>query len=176
MFAEALCIDFLQCDPLENCAWRASTSAHKRLLVAPPGTSGRRFCIAVCQFSSGTLQHGLPAGFVQVTHCQTTHIVVWYHWFIFGTLLSPAHRFSYYTDPCMQYNGHGWPPSGSDGVPGSDHIINAIYTSHTGTERDRKRVVKTGGKRHCGSQVLYASACQVMYAPVRQFHPRRKST
>ena len=145
--------------------------------MAPPNTSGYGSAFAVCQFSSGTLQHGLPSGFVQVTHCQTTRIsdVVWYCWFILETLLSPAHRFSYCTDSCMHYNGRRWPPSGPDGVPGSDHIINAIYTSHTATERDRKRVAKTGGQRHCGIQVLYASVCQILYASVRQLHPRGQS-
>jgi len=36
---------FLHCDSPEHCAWRASTSAHKRLLVARPGAAGRYFFI-----------------------------------------------------------------------------------------------------------------------------------
>ena len=42
---EALCIDFLHCDSPEHCAWRVSTSLHKRLLVARPGAARRYFFI-----------------------------------------------------------------------------------------------------------------------------------
>jgi len=77
---------------------------------------------------------------VQVTHCQSTHIsdVVWYRWLILGTFLSPAHRFSHCTDLCIHYNGYGWPLSVPDVVPGSDHIMDANYTSHTATETERE--------------------------------------
>jgi len=44
------------------------------MIVSGPAHQGGGSAFAVCQFSSGTQQHGLPAGFVQITHCQTTHI------------------------------------------------------------------------------------------------------
>jgi len=55
--AEAPCIDFLHCDAPEHCAWRASTSAHKQLLVARPGASGCCFCscsVLVLQWAPAT--------------------------------------------------------------------------------------------------------------------------
>ena len=99
----------LYCDSPEHCAWLASTSAHKQLLVARPGTVGWYFFICsmvVLQWDPATC--AASACFVLVTQCLSTHIsdVVGYVQLILGRFFSTAHRFSHCTILCMHYNGH----------------------------------------------------------------------